>query len=135
MLATLIKNNGTLTKMMQDFRKENEKLKSELRSVAGSPTSSKTDEASEDKYKKKFEVLLKINRAWEDEHRRLKMRHETLDGQTRQLECERRAFLEYVDRLERRDGFLQSEIKRLSDIVVIQEGVIGKYKAEMNFHL
>ena len=134
MLAALIKNTETLTKMMQDFREENEKLKSELRSVAATSTSS-AEESGEDKYKKKFEVLLKINRAWEDEHSRLKMRYQTLDVEKRQLECERGSFSEHLYRLERRDAFLQSEIKRLNDIAVIQDGIIGRYSAKINSSL
>ena len=134
MLAALIKNTETLTKMMQDFREENEKLKSELRSVAVTSTGS-AEESREDKYKKKFEVLLKINRAWEDEHSRLKMRYQTLDVEKRQLERERRGFSEYLYKLERRDAFLQSEIKRLNDIAVIQDGIIGRYSAEINSSL
>ena len=131
MLTTLIKNNETLTKMMQNFREENEKLKSELRSMAATSTSS-AEESGEDKYKKKFEVLLKINRAWEDKHSRLKMRYQTLDVEKSQLEGERRGFSEYLYRLERRDACLQSEVKRLSDIAVIQDGIIGRYNAKIN---
>ena len=135
MLTTLIKNNETLTKMMQDFREENEKLKSELRSMAAATSTSSAEESGEDKYKKKFEVLLKINRAWEDEHSRLKMRYQTLDVEKRQLECERGGFSEHLYRLERRDAFLQSEIKRLSDIAVIQDGIIGRYSVKINSSL
>ena len=117
--------------MMQDFREENEKLKSELRSMVATSTSS-AEESGEDKYKKKFQVLLKINRAWEDKHSRLKMRYQTLDVEKSQLEGERRGFSEYLYRLERRDACLQSEVKRLSDIAVIQDGIIGRYSAKIN---
>lgn len=111
---------------MHDFREDNLKLRSQLRSMA---MREKTEETDENKHKKKFDVLLKIDRALplELEHGRLRIRYQPLDDEKRQLEWGGIDLLEYVDRLERKDVFLQNEIKRLCHIMVFQDDVIGKY--------
>ena len=126
MLATLRKDNGSFTKMIQDFREENLELRSQLRSMA---MRKKPEETDENKCKKKFDVLFKIDRALalELENGRLGIRYQPLDDEKRQLEWDGIDLLEYVDRLERKDVFLRNEIKRLCHIMVLQDGVIGKY--------
>ncbi len=110
-LVASSKTNERMAKMMRSLKQENERLRTEL-------LSKKTKGTGEsDGYKKKFEALVKINHGWKQDYERLAMRCEMLNDEKRQLEYDKKDLGEFIETLEKRRVFLESEIKRLAAIV------------------
>ena len=115
-LVASAKINERMSKMIRDFEQENERLRSELRNVTRACNASKLEPA-----------LNGIDNVGKKNYERLKMECEILNNKMRQQDEELKDFRIYIDRVEKRAAFLESESKRLAAVVHAQEVQMGKY--------
>ncbi len=134
-LLASVRNSARIAKMMRDLTRENERRREELQNKAliWNGSKSKATEVSVEHYgcKREFEALVEINHGWKQDYERLEIRCQMLNDEKRQLEYEKKNLRQFINSLEKRTVFLESENRRLATVIDAQQSRIGKHETEL----